>query len=402
MRIVRFDSVGGASGDMILASLIDAGADISVLNEKLQCLNLGPCRIEAVPCASHGLHGTRVNVIIPDAKQTQHRHLTDIKNLITNSALPENIKTMSLNVFERLAGAEAFVHGISPDEVHFHEVGAEDAIVDIVGACIALDILEISDVNIGPLPLGNGTVVCEHGTLPVPAPATIELLKGFTVVQTDEPFEMVTPTGAAILTAWTQSHGKENTEKKCIVTKVGHGFGQRQMNNRPNLLRATLLEHGTVPDSNHDECLVLECNIDDSIPELLGSLAQKLNEQGALDVFMTSIQMKKQRSGILLTVLCKPSDRERMLDLIFTESTTFGVREYITRRTVLDRRHIETKTPYGTVRIKIGSWRGKDITHAPEHDDCVTCADKQGVPVRAVYEAALKSFNARCIIHEVS
>jgi len=225
--------------------------------------------------------------------------------------------------------------------------------------------------------------------MPLPVPATTELLKGHPVVQTNEPNELVTPTGAALLTSWMQQFPAPDYAA-ATITAIGNGIGHRELAGRTNLLRATVLETDSEDVSGTDTCLVLECNLDDTIPELIGSLSGKLLSQGALDVFTTPVQMKKQRPATLLTVLCRESERDALVDTVFAESTTFGVREYPVRRSVLDRRFEDVTTPYGTVKVKLGILRGEVITRAPEHDDCVRCAEEHGVAVRAVYEAAAR------------
>ncbi len=391
MRILRFDSVGGASGDMILAALIDLGVELEGLQAKLKTLPIEDFTITATQTTRSHLRGTVVNVEIPPALHDHHhahRTFADIRELISSSRLHPKEKKMAIKVFEDLAKAEAKVHNTTPEEVHFHEVGAVDSIVDIVGACIALLELDVDEIRVAPLPLGTGTVDTAHGKLPIPAPATLELLKDLPVEQTDEPHELVTPTGAALLAAWRAERDPSSTA--ATVRSTGYGFGHRQLKGRANLIRATILE----TDSSHerqDECLVMECNIDDMTPELLGSLTQRLLASGALDVFTCPINMKKQRPGSLLTVLARPVDKPELLDLIFRESTTFGVREHLTTRTILERTHIAVSTPYGKVRLKVGRWKNEDITAAPEHDDCVSQANKNNVSVRAVYEAALRA-----------
>ena len=373
---------------MILSALVDLGVDVSDLSSKLESLSVEPFGLECESCRDGGFAGSRVTVSIHDHDHP-HRHLSDIRSLISASSMADPVKELSIKVFELLADAEAAVHGTTRDKIHFHEVGAMDSIVDIVGSCAALHMLGVDGVEISPLPLGQGTVNCDHGVMPLPVPATAELLKGRATVSTDEPYELVTPTGAALLCCWAAEMPMQSGER--TIERTGYGFGHRQLKSRPNLLRATLLEsrHGTT--AGVDECLVLECNLDDMVPELVGSLTGKLMQKGALDVFTTPVQMKKQRPGTLLTVLARPADRETLLDIIFTETTTFGVREYITKRTILDRRIVDVETRFGRVRVKIGTWKGRDITRAPEHDDCVACADAAGVPVREVYEEALRS-----------
>ena len=391
MNIINFNSIGGASGDMILGTLIDLGVSTSELQTALESLNIGSFKIEEEQANEHSLSGTRVTVKIgPEAKPI--RHLGPICDMINASELPADVKTMSIKVFTNLAEAEAKVHGTTVDHIHFHEVGAVDSIIDIIGSCLALSMLKIDIVSVDPLPVGTGYVDCEHGRLPVPVPATIELLKGHPIEKTEEPFELVTPTGAALLTTWKDSLPNSADNKSTIIKDTGVGFGQRKLKNRINMLRAVMMVSSDTNAGNSNEqadiCIVIESNLDDITPELIGSLCDKLLKEGALDVFTTAVQMKKQRPGCLLTVLSTPADKERLIEIIFQESTTFGVREYATKRTILQRRHETIETEYGNVRIKIGSLNGKDITRSPEHSDCLACAEKQNVAVRTVYDAA--------------
>ena len=386
MRHLRFDSVGGASGDMILSALCAMGVPAQELQARTASLGVESFEILTEQASDHGIHGLRVTVRCAE-EHHPHRDFESIRDLIAASRLSDRVKEMSIAVFLRLAEAEARVHGTTPDHVHFHEVGAMDSIVDIVAACVALEWLKVDAVTFGPLPLGCGVVRCAHGVFPVPAPATVELLRGFAVEQSDEPFELVTPTGAALLTTWSQSLPGGGAAPERIV-QVGHGLGHRSLQNRPNLLRAMLLEP-VAEAQDADECVVLECNLDDLTPQLVGAVTQKLMSAGALDVFTVAAQMKKQRPGTLLTVLCRPEQRDRLVDLIFAESTTFGIRERITRRIVMTRRTVEANTPYGTVRVKVGTWKGRDVTQSPEYEDCVACADRNQVAVREVHDAAL-------------
>ncbi len=390
MKSIHFDSAGGASGDMILASLIDLGISPSKLRDQLASLNIGDFEIESQEIHAAGLRGRTARVIF-NAPDNTHRGLGHIRGIIEASALPDSVRVNSIAVFTRLAEVEAGIHGGSVNDVHFHEVGAHDSIVDIVGACLAIELLGVTKITCSPLPLGHGTTGSAHGTIPVPAPATLALLKDHPVILTDEPFELVTPTAAALISTWTSPSQFEGDTGSSSPTSVGYGFGERELNNRPNLLRAILMQTPAIQCNQHDTCLVIECNIDDSSPELLGSLTQQLLAAGALDVFTVPIQMKKQRPGSMLSVLCRPDQQPAMLDLIFRETTTFGVREHITRRTVLARRHEQVITPYGPVRMKVGRWRDQDITRSPEHDDCVALAKEKGVSVRAVYEAAISA-----------
>ncbi len=444
MNILEFQSVGGASGDMILAALIDLGVSRDELQKRLESLDIGRFAVEAVAGVFGGLQGVRVRVrtgdavpgdapLIPahdaaapaagqpgtrghnhagahqpdrghahghahhsisgrghaGAHHAPHRGLAEIRRIIAAADLPPAAREMSLRVFENLARAESRIHGVTPDEIHFHEVGAVDSIVDIVGACLARDMLGVEAVAVGPLPLGCGTIQCAHGLLPSPAPATVELLRGFTTIATDEPFELVTPTGAALLTAWRTLDRPPDGR----IRRAGYGFGHTQLRGRPNLLRALLRDDCSGCASGAadaaGECLELACNLDDASPELVGALAGRIMEQGALDVYVTPVQMKKQRPGVLVTVLCRPEQRPEILETIFRESTTFGVREHLVQRTLLGRRHAEVLTPYGPVRVKIGDWRGRDIKASPEYEDCRALAERRHVPLPAVYAAAL-------------
>ena len=413
MKAIHFDMVGGASGDMILAALIDLGAPVADLLNSLASLNVGPFDIEAKPCVQGGLRGMRVEVHIGDHAPAHahdehghshaheghshamkagathgrhsHRGLVEIREAILQSTLPDAVRASAIRVFERLASAEAAVHGTTPEHIHFHEVGAVDSIVDIAGACLAMNILGIEAVTLGPFPIGYGTVTCAHGTIPLPAPATVELIRGFPSITTRETAELVTPTGAALLTTWKTSERMPPAR----LIKTGCAFGRHSLDERPNLLRALLFE--SAEDTTADTCLVLECNVDDTTPELLGNLLTRLGAAGALDAFLTPVQLKKQRPGSLLTVLCKPGDQAAMEDLIFRECTTFGIRSYPANRTILARRFETVDTALGPVRMKIGQWKGEDITRSPEYDDCVRLAGQAGIPVRAVYEQALRS-----------
>jgi len=398
VKTIQFQAVGGASGDMILAALLDLGVEPAWLRRQLAALPLEPFRLAVRPFGSHGLHGTQVTVVEGRLKaegrrpKTADRHphhgrsFKDIRRLIARSPLPAAVRAQSVRVFQRLAAAEAQIHRVAVDDVHFHEIGAVDSIVDIVGACLARHRLGVTQVVVDPLPLGGGTVACAHGVYPVPAPATVELLRDFPVLPGGEPCELVTPTGAALLMEW-------RTRAQCPadsrLVQAGHGFGHRELRQRPNLLRALLLETAdAAAAAAADEALLLECNLDDTTPELIGALMPQLLAAGALDVWTTAIQMKKQRPGVLLSVLCRGAQRAALLDLIFRGCTTFGVRELAVRRTVLARRTEVRPTPYGPVRIKFGAWQGADITAAPEMDDCIARAAAHQVAVRAVYAAA--------------
>jgi len=399
-RILHFESIGGASGDMILGALIGLGISVEELNEELKSLQVDPFEIIVENVVEQGMSGVRARVEVHEHRhhpkhhgEHDHdhgRHLSTILKLIGASSLPDPVKANASAVFQRIGEAEAAIHNVDIEKIHFHEVGAMDSIIDIVGCCLALHKLGVDGVSIRSLPQGHGTIECAHGTYPNPAPATLRILEDFPTEQVDEPFELVTPTGAALLSVWRTA---EVPTLGSRAANTAYSFGHRQLQHRPNLLRATLYE--AAEDETVDECLVLECYRDDTTPELVGCLFDQLLEVGALDVFTTPVSMKKQRPGILLTVLCLPSDRERMLDLIFGESTTFGVREHRTKRTILERSFQSVDTPFGAVRIKMGQRNGVIVTASPEIEDCRKCAVEGGVPVKNVYDAALSIFNGK-------
>lgn len=394
-KTLHFESIGGASGDMILGALIGLGVSRDELNEELKSLQVDPFEIVVDEINEQGMCGVRATVKLHEHHHHGHdhdhdhahehhgRHLSTILKFIANSDLPGPVKVNASNVFQRIGEAEAAIHGVDIEKIHFHEVGAMDSIVDIVGCCLALHKLDVDNVSIRNLPQGHGTIECAHGTYPNPAPATLRLLEGFPVQDVDEPFELVTPTGAALLSTWRTAEVPLGGSR---AAKTAYSFGHRKLNGRPNLLRATI--YATAEDETCDECLVLECNLDDTTPELVGCLFDQLLEGGALDVFTTPVFMKKQRQGILLTVLCLPADREIMLDLIFRESTTFGIREHLSKRTVLERRFHTVETPFGTVQVKVGRRNGEDVTISPEIENCRTLAQEHDVAVREVYDAA--------------
>jgi uncharacterized protein (TIGR00299 family) protein len=395
--ILHFESIGGASGDMILGALVGLGVSVDELNEELKSLNVDPFEVLVDDVVEQGMSGVRARVVVHGHHHHDHdhghhhgRHLSTILTLIDESHLPDQVKANASNVFQRIGEAEAAIHGVDIEKIHFHEVGAMDSIVDIVGCCLALHKLGVDGVSIRSLPQGHGTIECAHGTYPNPAPATLRLLEGFPCEQVDEPFELVTPTGAALLSSWRTA---ETPTAGCRATKSSYSFGHRKLNGRPNLLRATLCE--MAEDETADEVLVLECNLDDTTPELVGCLFDQLMESGALDVFTTPVFMKKQRQGILLTVLCLSVDRDRMLDLIFRESTTFGIREYLSKRSVLNRTFENVETPYGPVRVKVGARNGEVITVSPEIEDCRKRASEKRVAVREVYRAVQRSWDGR-------
>jgi len=398
MKIIRFDSVGGASGDMILGALIGLGVNVEELNNELKSLIPDEFLIKSVPWQSHGINnGIQVEVEIHEHHHHHHNHhhhehrhnhgrnFNDIKTLIEDSDLASEVKAMSLKVFGALAEAEGKVHGKPAAEVHFHEVGAVDSIVDIVGCCLAFNKLGAEAISVSPLPTGTGTFKCQHGTYPLPAPATLEMLKlGLNSAPTDEPFELLTPTGAALLAVLP----KADISTSALILESSDSFGHRELNNRPNLLRASLYENTEI---NAEKCklTVLETNIDDSTPEVIGYAFNKLLKAGALDVWTQPIGMKKQRTGILLSVLCKQDLKTELLELILSETSSFGVREYEVTRHCMQFRFEEKETSYGKVRVKVASYKDKDLTRSPEFEDCAALAEKHNVSLKEVMQKAL-------------
>lgn len=380
MKIIRFDSVGGASGNMILGALIGLGADPEELSRELKNLLPDEFTIKSRPYESHGIsNGILAEVEIPESRHCG-RDFKEIRELIRKSALPSEVKAMSLKVFGALAEAEGRIHGKPAAEIHFHEVGAADSIVDIVGCCLAFHKLGAGAISVSPLPTGSGTFECRHGIYPLPAPATLEMLKlGLRSAPTDEPFELLTPTGAALLAILP----KAEIGPAARIVKSVDSFGHRKLNKRPNLLRASLYEDNET-DQGRCRLTVLETNIDDSTPELIGYVFNKLLKSGALDVWTQPISMKKQRPGVLLSVLCEPGVKEKLLELILTETSSLGVREYEVTRYCLERRVEEKETPYGKIRVKIASYKGKDLSSSPEFDDCAALAEKHNVPLKEI------------------
>lgn len=389
MRHIRFDSVGGASGDMILGALAGLGLDMKEIEESLkEALPGEDFQISVVPHSDHGISGQRAEVkILRDS--THERGMHEIGRLISASALPEAVKESALNVFTRLAEAEARVHGCDPHHIHFHEVGAVDSIVDIVGSCLGVHKLKVSSISFGPLPEGRGTFKCRHGIYPIPAPATAELLKGSEIVQTEEPFELVTPTGAALLTSLP---GAEKPFSGRII-ESSCAFGSRKLEGRPNLLRATLMESAK-KGQEADGCILLETNLDDISAELTGALYERLFAEGALDVWTVPALMKKQRQGMLLSVLCRAADQEKIQTAIFTETGTFGVRFRAVSRHVLERKFIKVETPFGTVGVKAGILEGRVVSLKPEYEDCLRLAKLSGAPLKEVMQEAVSAARA--------
>lgn len=387
-RLVYFDCSSGAAGDMLLGAAVDLGLPLEGLREDLARLPLRGYRLESRRVTRGGIAATKVDVTADDAV-VPGRHLRDILALLDAASLDDGVKQRAAALFRRLAEAEAAIHGTTVDEVHFHEVGAVDSIVDVVGGVIALGWLGASRFVASPLNVGSGTVRTSHGTLPVPPPATARLVAGVPVYGEGEG-ELLTPTGALLVTSYATEYGPLPAMR---IEKVGHGAGTRETKGRVNVLRLIVGgEAGRGPD---ERVLVLETELDDASPQLLGPLLERLLAAGALDAFFTPAQMKKGRPGVLVSVVAPPERRELLEELLFRETTTLGVRRLEWDRTCLERETTTVETSYGPVRVKIGR-RGVTVYNAsPEFDDCQRVAGEKGVAVKEVLAAALAAWRAQ-------
>jgi uncharacterized protein (TIGR00299 family) protein len=377
---------------MLLGALVDLGLPLEQLRDELARLPLAGYRLEAHRVHRAGLHATKLDVIV-EGSSHHHRGLADILALLEKSGLDTETKDRSARLFERMAEAEAAVHGVPRETIHFHEVGAVDSIVDVVGAVIGLGWLKPDQVVSSPLNLGTGTVTMAHGTFPVPAPATARLVRDVPVYGEGDG-ELVTPTGALLVTGFAQSYGPLPLLRP---QALGHGAGTRDTPKRPNVLRLIVGTAGEAREgeSARESVLVLETEVDDTPPQLLGPLFDRLLAAGALDVYYTAIHMKKGRPGILITVLAPPAWREALEEILFAETTTLGVRRQEWARRVLEREHVPVATPYGEVRVKVGR-RGERVYNAqPEFEDCERVAAAAGVPVKEVWSAALAAYKGR-------
>jgi pyridinium-3,5-bisthiocarboxylic acid mononucleotide nickel chelatase len=446
MNTLYLDIFSGISGDMLIGALIDLGVEPERLRRELEKLKLENYHLHIARQQKANIQGIKFDVHLShdhqhagahgghpaherehehehshaggvrhthphshasghdhdhdhDEHDREHEHshahnrnFTEIKELVLGSALSDWVKGKAVNVFRRIAVAEGRIHGVPPEEVHFHEVGAVDSIVDIVGACAALELLGKPRVLAGAVVEGTGWIDCAHGRFPIPAPATLEILsaRGVAVTQCDEPHELVTPTGAALLAEFAESFGPM---QGLAARKIGFGLGTRDNRTRPNLLRAVLADSasGAAPAANDwqaDTIAVLETNLDDINAEILGNFVEQALAAGALDVFHTPIQMKKNRPGVLLTIMCATGDADRFTESMLRQTSAFGVRRSLVERRKLQREFTTVKTPYGEVKVKLGKLNGKVVQAAPEFESYRAVAEKAGVPLKEVYEAA--------------
>ena len=445
MKLLYLDCFAGISGDMTIGALLDLGLELEALEEALGKLLVEGYELRAFPVNKNGIRATQfqVNLLekhgkrladseyqevpfqeevqpltagstVPQEDSHPHRHLSDILAMIAQSSLPESVKVTAAAIFKRLGEAEAAVHGMPIDQVHLHEVGGVDAIIDIVGTVIGLELLGVEEIIASPLPLGSGFVRSTHGILPVPAPATAALLQNVPVYSGPGPGELVTPTGAAIVTTLAKQFGPMPPMR---VTGVGYGSGTRQRE-YPNVLRAFLGEvdesmaqksGSEIPSRNpypeqhlgppvasgyHESpSVMIEANLDDMNPQFFAPLLDHLLEAGALDATLTQLQMKKGRPGVLLQVLAFPTSLDELLKIIFSESTTIGARSYPVLKHMLQRESRPVETPYGTVQVKVARLGGQVMTVAPEFEDCHRLAEKHRVPIKDIYAHALSAYH---------
>jgi hypothetical protein len=379
MNVAYLDCFSGISGDMFLGALVDAGVPLLELQQLIDSLQIEGCHLEAHREARNGIYGTRILVEINQSLQ-RVRDFREIREIISHSTLPENVKDKSIEVFFSLATVEGKIHNRTPEAVHFHEVGAVDSIMDIVGTVYGLLSLGIGSVYASGLPLGTGFVQTAHGAMPIPVPATMALLKDVPVSQTAIPYEMVTPTGAALVKTFVQSFGPM---PPMIVENVGYGVGSRKLSDRPNLLR--LLVGKQARKGKSETIVVLETNIDDMSPEWAGYLMECLFEAGALDVSFCPIQMKKNRPGVQVQVIAYPHAKERLTGLLFQESGTLGVRFSYTQRHIFEREEVEIESPWGNIKVKKIIQADNTAYLVPEYESCRKIARAKGLALREIY-----------------
>jgi uncharacterized protein (TIGR00299 family) protein len=393
MRVAHFDCFSGISGDMTLAALFDLGVPTEPVLAGITSLGL-PITIEIEKVRKGGFAATQIFIEAP--KQEEHRFLPEIESILTRGSLTSTQRELALKIFRRLAVAEAAAHGIPVEKVHFHEVGALDSIADIAGSAIALDLLGVDQFTSSSVAVGSGTVKCEHGVMPVPTPATAELLKGVPLRSSPIKSELTTPTGAAILTSIVTQYVDAPA---LTVERIGHGAGRKEFVEQPNLLRIFVGKAQGQPSlgSDTDTIWVLETNLDDVSGEVIGYCFDRLLAAGALDVFTTPIQMKKNRPGVLMSVLAPEANLSRLEEILFRETMTFGIRRYPAQRHKLKREAVTVETPWGTVRGKLGWLEGKPPIFTPEHDDCARLAREQNVPLHEVYKHAQSAYKQESV-----
>ncbi len=398
-KILYYDCFSGISGDMNLGAMVDLGISGEYLEEELKKLNLHGYQLKIYKANRRGITGTKVDVLLDEHHHRNqhhhhhdHRNLSDIRHLIEESGLNDRVKRWSMEIFMKVAEAEAKIHGKSIDEIHFHEVGAIDSIVDIVGAAICRDKLGVDKIICSPIEVGSGFVNCAHGRFPVPAPATAEILKNVPIKSGDIPCELTTPTGAAIAVTFAE----EFTAKKDFkILKTAYGIGERD-NEIPNVLRVFMGEiSGSCCQDEYQKAVLIETNIDDMNPEIYDYVIKRLLKNGAMDAYLIPVIMKKNRPATKISVLCREEDADKMANILFEETTTLGIRKYSVERKMMDRKVVTVETPYGQVDIKLGIYNGKVVKFKPEYDQCKKLAEENNLPLNKVYEIVKEVY--RCI-----
>jgi pyridinium-3,5-bisthiocarboxylic acid mononucleotide nickel chelatase len=388
MKLVYFDCFSGISGDMTLGALVDAGFPVEHLRSELHGLQVPGWELSAEKVWKNGMAATYVHVKTED--QSKHRSLGAILDILQKSQLAAPVRDRAAAIFTKLGEAEARVHDVPLEKIHFHEVGAVDSIVDIVGACIGFHALGIERFACSALNVGGGTVKMAHGILPVPAPATANLLQWKPTYSNGVQKELVTPTGAAIVATLCESFGPQ---PQMAVSAIGYGAGTADLEGQPNVLRIMVGESMEKTIAGfEEEIFVIEANLDDMNPQIYGYFLEKALAAGALDVYTTPVQMKKNRPGMLLTVLCNPGDVQSLMGLIFAETTTFGARTYRAQRRVLPREWVKVPTEFGDVRVKVSRVNGSVLHVAPEFEDCRRAAEEKNVPLQRVIAEAIRSY----------
>jgi uncharacterized protein (TIGR00299 family) protein len=389
MRVAYLDCASGISGDMLLGALIDVGWPEQNLRSLIAKLRIGDVQLKVDRVSKRGIAATQVNIL--SSPHQPHRGLDDLTAIVMQADLSQSIQQRAIAALQLLAEAESQVHGIPVDRIHFHEVGAVDTIVDIVGVLVGFSELQIEEVHSSALPWSRGTVKTEHGVLPVPPPAVALLLRDVPVVGVDIEGETVTPTGATLARTISKRFGTMPAMK---IGRVGHGAGQRDWPDRPNVLRLTIGETSNPAGLHVEQLTVLSCNIDDMNPQWYEPLMKLLNEAGTLDVWLTPVQMKKNRPGTMIEVLCQPSDAGTLRELLLRHTSTLGVRETSVARHSLPREIQTVHTEYGPVRVKVATLPDGSQKASPEHDDCAAQATENHVTISAVWLAAVSSFGA--------
>jgi uncharacterized protein (TIGR00299 family) protein len=385
MRIAYGDLIGGMSGDMFVAALLDLGLSLRKLKSELRKIPTVRFTLHVAKKTVEGIDATRFQVICPEGES--ERSWKQIRGLIGQSKLRSEVKETGLRIFSRLAEAEGKIHGVTPDEVHFHEIGATDSIVDIMAAAVGCDELGIDSWNFSPIPLGRGMTRSRHGPLPIPAPATLELLKGLPVQGIEVEDETVTPTGAAIVTTMGSHFGRQ---PPMTVEKIGYGAGEKQFPERPNVFRVVV--GSTETTWQHEEMLVIETNIDDMNPQFYDYIMDRLFASGARDVFLAPIQMKKNRPGMLLRVIAEAPKRDDLAKILFRETSTIGIRFYPVSRLILNRTSTMVKTRFGRVRVKVIEQPDGTKRAAPEYDELKRLAVAKKIPLKLIHEEVMRSF----------